>query len=112
RSPRGPRTTPGHAWLGPASSPDGRSSCTCRFLAFRLLQRAFAEGEDLLPAVHRLFLTVRRPVVVEEAVTSPIVAMELVLLAVLLELRLVRVDLLGRGRLVLVPEQPEQRARQ
>src|SRR5262245_28844460 len=41
-----------------------------------------------------------------------VVAMKLVLLAVLLELRLVRVDLFGGRRLVLVAEDPEDRARE
>src|SRR5262249_43234985 len=58
----------------------------------------------------RLLLTVRRAVVVEEAVTGAVVSMELVRLSLLLELRLVRVDLFGGGRLVLVTEEPEVRA--
>src|SRR5712692_7610008 len=71
-----------------------------------------AERPDLLPAVRGLLLTVRRPIVVEEAVAGPVVAMELVVLAVLLQLRLVLVDLFRRGRLVLVAEEPEDRGRE
>src|SRR5262249_51101058 len=78
----------------------------------RLAERALAEGEDFLPAVDGLLLTVRSAVVVEEAVTRPVVAMELVRLAVLLQLGLVLVDLLGRGRLVLVAEESEERGRE
>src|SRR5678815_2452375 len=51
-------------------------------LVFGLPQGSLAEREHFLPAVHRLFLTVRRAIVVEEPVTGAIVAMELVLLAV------------------------------
>src|SRR5213592_1250274 len=75
-------------------------------------QGLVAEREDLLPAVHGLLLPVRRTVVVEEAVARAVVAMELVLLAELLELRLVLVDLLGGRRLVLVAEEPDDRARE
>src|SRR5437870_8935127 len=78
----------------------------------RSAQVSLAEREDLLPAVHGLLLTVRRTVVVEEAVAGAVVAMELVLLAMLLELGLVLVDLLGGGGLVLVAEEPEDRGRE
>src|ERR687885_1228394 len=67
------------------------------------------EGEHLAPAVHRLLRTVRRRVVVEEAVPGPVVAVELVGLALLLQLCFQRVDLLGRRALVVVAEQPEHR---
>src|SRR5207244_4754763 len=102
RWPRGPRTTPGRSFRGPGSSPGGRSSCTWLAPRVRLAQGFLAERKALLPAVHGLLLTVSRAVVVEEAVARAVVAMELVLLAVLLGLRLVRVDLFGRGRVVLV----------
>src|SRR5687768_5305447 len=62
------------------------------------------EREDLAPAVDRLLRAVCRPVVVEEPVTRAVVAVELVALPMLLELLLVTVDLLGRRRLVVVPE--------
>src|SRR5262245_61513701 len=78
----------------------------------RLAERLLEEAEDLLPSVHRLLLTVGRTVVVEEAVARAVVAMELVLLAVLLQLGLVLIHLLGRGRLVLVAEEAEDRGRQ
>src|SRR5262245_3747084 len=71
-----------------------------------------AERPELLPAVDGLLLPVGRTVVVEEAVTRAVVAMELVLLAVLLQLGLVLVHLLRGGRLVLVAEEPEERRRQ
>src|SRR5436309_11496647 len=70
------------------------------------------ERKDLLPAVRRLLLPVGRAVVIEEAVARAGVAMELEVLAVLLQLRLVLVDLLGRGRLVIVAEEPEDRTRE
>src|SRR5262245_34633344 len=75
----------------------------------RLFQRPIEERPDLLPAVGGLLLSVGRAVVVEEPVARPVVAMELVLLAVLLELRLVLVHLLRRRGLVVVAEQPEER---
>jgi hypothetical protein len=56
------------------------------------LQRSLAKHEPFLPAVDRLLLPVRRAVVIEEPMTGAVVAMELVPLAVLLELRLVRVE--------------------
>jgi hypothetical protein len=76
-----------------------------------LLRQVLAEeAEDLAPAVHRLLDPVERPVPVEEAVAGAVVAVELVVLAELLELGLVLVDLLGAGRAVVVAEQAEQRA--
>src|SRR4029434_5851446 len=71
----------------------------------RLAQGPLGERKELLPAVDGLFLTVGRPVVIEDPVASAVVAMELVLLSVLLELRLVLIDLFGRRRLVLVAEE-------
>src|SRR6185312_4063329 len=71
-----------------------------------------AERPHLLPAVDRLLDPVGRAVVIEEAVAGPVIAVELVVLARLLQLGLVLVDLLrGRGA-VLVAEQAEERARQ
>ena len=71
-----------------------------------------AERPHLLPAVERLLDAVGRAVVIEEAVAGAVIAVELVLLAVLLQLGLVLVDLLrGRGA-VFVAEQAEQRAGQ
>src|SRR3954469_25266021 len=79
--------------------------------ALLLLRQVLAEeGEHLAPAVHRLLDPVERPVPVEEAMAGAVVAVELVILAVLLELGLVLVDLLGAGRPVFVAEQAEQRA--
>src|ERR1700692_2892697 len=68
------------------------------------------EGEDLAPAIHRLLGPIERPVPIEEAVAGTVVAMELVFLAVLLELGLVLVHLLRARCAILVAEQAEQRA--
>src|SRR5580692_10644280 len=68
------------------------------------------EGEHLAPAIHRLLGPVERPVPIEEAVAGAVVAMELVHFAVLLELGLVLVHLLGARRAVVVAEYAEQRA--
>src|SRR6266850_7404551 len=81
-------------------------------LVVRLAQGLLGECKDLLPAVHGLLLTVSRAVVIEEAVAGAVVAMELVLLPMLFELRLVRVDLFRCRRLVLVAEDPDDRARE
>src|SRR6202035_3248661 len=67
------------------------------------------ELEHLAPAVHRLLLAVERRVVVEEPVSGAVVAVELVVLALLLQFLLVNVDSLGGWALVVVPEQPEDR---
>src|SRR6185312_450844 len=78
-----------------------------------LLREMLAEERpDLVPAVHRLIDPVQRPVPVEEAVAGTVVAVELVVLAELLELGLVLVDFLRAGRAVVVAEQAEQRALQ
>src|SRR5215471_15748569 len=71
-----------------------------------LLQMPLEEAEDLAPTVHRLLGTVERALVVEEPVAGAVVAVELVRLAVPLQLRLMLVDLLGRRVLVLVAEEP------
>src|SRR5260370_16227872 len=76
-----------------------------------LLRQMLAEkGEHLAPAIHRLLGPVERPVPIEEAVAGTVVAVKFVRLAVLLELGLVLVHLLGAGRAVVVAEQAEQRA--
>src|ERR1700686_1448127 len=81
--------------------------CTCPRL---LLRQILAEkGEHLAPAVHCLLWPVERPVPIEEAVAGTVVAVELVHLAVLLELGLVLVHLLGARRAVVVVEYAEQR---
>src|SRR5207248_7559150 len=79
-------------------------------LLFR--QMLAEEGEHLAPAIHRLLGPVERPVPIEEAVAGAIVAVELVHLAVLLELSLVLVHLLGARRAVVIAEQAEQRTAQ
>src|SRR6516162_2779620 len=70
------------------------------------------EAEHLLPAVQRLLDAVGRPVVIEEAVAGAVVAVELIVLAVLLQFGLVLVDLFWRWRPVFVAKEAEQRARQ
>src|SRR5918993_2559342 len=68
------------------------------------------EGEHLAPAIHCLLGPVKWPVPIEEAVPGAAVAVELVHLAVLLELGLVLVHLLGARRAVVIAEYAEQRA--
>src|SRR5271165_7103545 len=68
------------------------------------------EGEHLAPAIHRLLRPIERPVPIEKAVAGTVVAVELVRLAVLLELGLVLVHLLRARCAILVAEQAEQRA--
>src|ERR1700694_4427130 len=68
------------------------------------------EGEHLAPAFHCLLGPVKRPVPIEDAMAGTVVAVELVHLAVLLELGLVLVHLLGARRAVVVAEYAKQRA--
>src|SRR6266851_1677809 len=68
------------------------------------------EGEHFAPAIHCLLGPVEWPVPIEDAVAGTIVAVELVHLAVLLELGLVLVHVLGARRAVVVTEYAEQRA--
>src|SRR5258706_8971977 len=70
------------------------------------------EREHLLPPLHGPLHAVHPPVVIEEAVTRAVEAVELVGLAMLLELGLVLIDLLRRRRLVLVAEEAEERRRE
>src|SRR5260221_5217707 len=70
------------------------------------------EREHLLPSLHGRLHAVHRAVVIEEAVTRAVEAVELVGLAMLLELGLVLIDLLRRRRLVFVAEEAEERRRQ
>src|SRR5687768_13752264 len=69
------------------------------------------EREHLAPAIHRRLGPVERPVPIPDAVAGAVVAMELVGLAVLLELGLVLVHLFWAGRAVVVAENADQRAR-
>src|SRR5690349_4194768 len=82
--------------------------CTCAILLG--CQMLSEEGEDLAPTIHRLFGPVERPVPVEDAVASTVVAVELVGLAVLFEFSLVLVDLLGARSTVVVAEDADQGA--
>src|ERR1700687_944693 len=68
------------------------------------------EGPYLVPAIHRLLGPIQRPVPTEEGMAGAIVAVELIVLAVLLEFGLVLVHLLGARCAVVVAEQAEQRA--
>src|SRR6516165_2896860 len=75
-----------------------------------LPQMLAEEGEHPAPAIHCLLGPVEWPVPIEDAVAGAVVAIELVQLAVLLELCLVLVHLLGARRAVVVAEYAEQRA--
>ena len=68
------------------------------------------EGEHPAPAIHCLLGPVEWPVPIEDAVAGTVVAIELVHLAVLIELGPVLVHLLGARRAVVVAEYAEQRA--
>src|ERR1700754_3098612 len=82
--------------------------CTYRRL---LLREMLAEERKRLgPAVHGLLGPVQRPVPIVEAVAGAVIAVELVGLAVLLQLGLVLVDLLRARRAIVIAEQAEQRA--
>src|SRR5712692_11588623 len=78
-------------------------------MAALLAQVLLEKGEHLGPAVHRLLLPVSPAIVIEERVAGAVVAVELVVLAVLLELFLMLVYLLRRGPLVVVAKQAQQR---
>src|ERR1700681_1762221 len=82
--------------------------CTCPGLL--LCQMLAKEGEHLAPAIHCLLGSVEWPVPIEDAVAGTVVAVELVHLAVLLELGLVLVHLLRARRAVVVAEYAQQRA--
>src|SRR6185312_13411653 len=82
--------------------------CTCQILLFR--QMLAEEGEHLAPAIHGLLGPVQWPVPVEEAVAGTVVAVELVVLAMLLQLGLVLVDLLGARRAIVIAEKSQHRA--
>src|SRR5688572_33046805 len=68
------------------------------------------ERPDLAPGIHTLLGPIERPVPVEEAVSGAVVAVELIILAVLLQLGLVLVYLLRARRAIVVAEDAEQRA--
>jgi hypothetical protein len=72
----------------------------------------FEEGPDLIPAIDCLLLPVGRPVIVEEAVAGAVIAVEFVILAVFLQLLLMLIHLGRGGGLVVIAEEPQQRARQ
>ena len=66
------------------------------------------EVQHLLPAVHGLLLAVAGPVDGEEAVPGAVVAVKLVRLAVLLQLGLDLIDLLGSGLRSSLPKIPSK----
>src|SRR5262249_32788899 len=70
------------------------------------------EREHLLPAVERLLDAVGGPIIIKKAVPGAVIAVELVIFAVLLELGLVLVHLLRGRRPVLIAEEAKQRAGQ
>src|SRR5258705_6353929 len=70
------------------------------------------EGVGLVPAIDRLLDAVAGPLGGEEAVAGAVIAMELVSLAELLQYRLGAVDMVGRGVLVVIAEQAQQRTAQ
>src|SRR4030095_3485739 len=74
------------------------------------LQVLLKEREDFFPAVHRLLLPIRSPVIIEKAVTGAVIAVKLIVLAMLLELRLMLVHLFRRRRFVVVAEKADNRA--
>src|SRR5262249_55860056 len=63
------------------------------------------EGPELLPAVHRLLVTVHRQVVVKETVPCPLVGVEFIRLVVLLQFLLVESHLGWRRVLVILAKQ-------
>src|SRR5262249_56337486 len=67
------------------------------------------EGEHLAPAVHGRLGPVEWPVPIPDAVAGAVVAVEFATLAVLLELSLVLVHLLGARRAVIVAEDTDER---
>src|SRR4030095_508561 len=74
------------------------------------LQFLLKEREDFFPAVDRLLLPIRPPIIIEKAVTGAVIAVKLIVLAMLLELRLVLVHLFRRRRFVVVAEKTDHRA--
>src|SRR5205807_7221290 len=74
------------------------------------LEVLLVKREDLLPAVNGLFLAIVGSIGGEKTVAGAVVAIELVLLAALLQLSLNLVDLLDIRIGVVIAEDPEQRA--
>src|SRR5437016_9054563 len=68
------------------------------------------EGENLVPAVHRLLLPIGRPVIVEETMARIRIHVKLIGLAALLQFLLVAGHLFGRGALVLLTKEAQERA--
>ena len=71
---------------------------------FLLRQMPAEEGEYLTPAIHGLLGPIEWPVPIEEAMAGTVVALELVRLAMLLELGFVPVHLLRARCPILVAE--------
>ena len=77
---------------------------------YRRLQVSFVEGEHLLPAIHRLFLSVAWPFNREEPMTGPVVTMELIRLAERLSTSSVRLTWSGLGDWSSLPKMPRSGA--
>src|SRR5262249_16715624 len=84
----------------------------CAHVGLLLREMLAEKREYLAPAIHRLLGPIEWPMPIEKAVARNIVTVGLVGLAVLLELVLVLIHLLGARRTVVVAEQAEQRARE
>src|SRR5574341_2244342 len=65
--------------------------------------------EDLLPAIYGLRLAISRGVVVKESVPGAVIAMELVGLAMFLQLRFVLIDLFGGWVGIVISEDAQER---
>src|SRR3990167_746743 len=78
--------------------------------SFLLAKILWQEGPYFFPTVHCLLLPIGGAVIIEEAMSGAVIAVKLVVLAVLLELRLMLVHLLRRRTLVIVAKKAEQRA--
>ena len=79
-------------------------------LRARSAEMLVEKGKDLVPAVDRLLRPVIRAIMRKKRVAGAVIPVEFVILAVLLQLRLGAVDLVGRRVRVLVAEQTQQRA--
>ena len=72
----------------------------------------FQKGPHFVPSIHRLFLSIIGPVIVEEPVSGSIVPVELIVLPLFLEFLFVLVYLLWRGSLILIAKESKQGAGQ
>src|SRR5215467_13212075 len=89
----------------PCSSDEFGSLC-------RLAQVFFQERKDLLPPIDRLLLPIGRTIIIEEAMSSTIIPVELIGFAVLLQLLLMLIHLCRCRRLVVIAKEAQERALQ